>query len=93
MIPKSETPLERIERDIAWLKSLPDIMLSVVRPRGIAHLGPWSDLDDREKDMLLHKLDWKGVDAADYRRITQREVKEYGVFDPPARAWRITPIR
>jgi hypothetical protein len=81
MLPVGETPLERVERDIAWLKGLPDIMVSTVRPRGIAHLGPWEGIDEPTKDLLLGRLDWSGVDAADWQRIREREVKPYDIFD------------
>lgn len=32
-----KTPLERVERDIAWLKRLPGIMMPGVQPKGILH--------------------------------------------------------
>jgi hypothetical protein len=80
-MPVGETPLERVERDIAWLKGLPNIMISTARPRGIAHLGPWESLPEHTKDLLLGRLDWSGVDAVDWQRITQREVKPYDIFD------------
>ncbi len=85
MIPKSETPLIRVERDIAWLKSLPTIMVSVVRPRGILRLGPWSALDEPAKHSVLERLDWSGVAMADYQRIMEREVKPY-IFNPFCRS-------
>src|SRR5579885_181866 len=81
-MPVDETPLERIEADIAWLKGLPDIIITTARPRGIARLGPWVSRPECMKDNLLHDLDWSGVDAADYQRITAREVKPYDIFEP-----------
>lgn len=81
MIPTSETPLERVERDIAWLKGLPDILISVVHPMKIAHLGPWESLDEHTKDGILSRLDWSGVSAEDWQRIVSREVKPYDIFD------------
>ncbi len=87
MIPKEETPLERIERDIDWLKSLRDITYSVVRPVGILHLGPWESLDEQTKDELLGRLDWSGVSDADWRRIRAREVKDYELFQPKSPYW------
>jgi hypothetical protein len=41
MLPREETPLERIERGIARLKGLPDIVVTTVRPQGKLRLGPW----------------------------------------------------
>ena len=82
MLPREETPLERIEADIAWLKGLPDIVVSTARPRGKAHLGPWEKLHEHSKQLLLGDLDWSGVDAADWQRIVAREVKEYDIFEP-----------
>jgi hypothetical protein len=81
MLPREETPLERIEADIAWLKRLPDIVVPVVRPRGKAHLGPWERLHEHSKYLLLSDLDWSGVDAADWQRIMAREVQPYDIFD------------
>jgi hypothetical protein len=78
MLPAAaETPLERIERDIAWLKSLPDIVISVLsreRGPGRSYLGPWESLDNDGKECVLHTLDWSGVDPADRQRIWDREV-------------------
>jgi hypothetical protein len=81
MLPREETPLERIEADIAWLKGLPDIVVSTVRPQGQLRLGPWAALQESMKDNLLHDLDWSGVDADDYQRIMAREVKPYDIFE------------
>ncbi len=81
MLPRQETPLERIEADIAWLKSLPDIVVTTARPRGKLRLGPWEGLHEHSKNLLLSDLDWSGVDAADYQRIMAREVKPYDIFD------------
>ena len=74
MLPVAETPLVRVERDLDWLKRLPDIVISTARPRGLAHLGPWENLDEHTKDLLLGYLDWSGVDPADRQRIMEREV-------------------
>jgi hypothetical protein len=74
MLPAEETPLERVERDLDWLKRLADIVISTARPRGQAHLGPWEGLDEPTKELLLGGLDWSGVEPADRLRIMEREV-------------------
>ena len=71
-----ETPLARVERELAGLKALPDIVVPVARPRGLKHLGPWADLDEHTKDLLLSGLDWSGIDGADRQRIMEREVDQ-----------------
>ncbi len=81
MIPKTETPLERVERDIARLKGLPDIMVYDMRRPGMASLGPWESVHEHSKHLLLGDLDWSGVSADDRRRIEEREVKPYDIFD------------
>jgi hypothetical protein len=87
MIPVVETPLERIERELAGLKALPDIVRPCVRPTGLLHLGPWASLDEQTKDELLQGLDWSGVDAADFSRMREREVKDYVLFEPHSPFW------
>jgi len=73
--------LERVERDLDWLKRLADIVIATARPRGQAHLGPWEGLDECTKELLLGDLDWSGVEPAETRtsepgpgRIMEREV-------------------
>jgi hypothetical protein len=81
------TPLERVERELAELKALPDIVRPCFYPTGLLHLGPWSGLDEQSKDELLQRLDWHGVDADDFRRISEREIKDYVLFQPRSPHW------
>jgi hypothetical protein len=67
-------PLERVERELAELKTLPDIMRRASRPAGMVHLGPWAALDEHTKHLLLGCLDWSSVDPAERQRIMEREV-------------------
>jgi hypothetical protein len=55
-----ETPLQRLERELASRKALHDIVVPVVRPRGLAHLEPWAALDERSKELLLLGV-WIGM--------------------------------
>jgi hypothetical protein len=81
MLAREETPLERIEADIARLQALPDIVMECARPRGLDHLGPWAGLHEHMKYLLLSYLDWSGVPAGEWQRITAREVKPYDFWD------------
>jgi hypothetical protein len=67
-------PLECIERELAELKALPDIVRRAAKPAGEVHMGPWAALHKHTKDLLLGYLDWSGVDPADRQRIMEREV-------------------
>jgi hypothetical protein len=73
-MPAEETPLERVERDIAWLKRLPDIVVGVLDPVPPIRLGPWERLDEYTKRQVLNLLDWRGVGPEDNQRIMEREV-------------------
>ncbi len=88
----AEPPLERVERGLAELKSLPDIVLPCIRPVGMLHLGPWSGLDEQTKDELLQGLDWSGVDAADFGRISAREISDYELIWERSPRW-VEPAR
>jgi hypothetical protein len=81
MLPVEETPLERVERELAGLKALPDIVVMAARPPGPVHLGPWAELGEHTKHLLLFDLDWGGVDLADRQNIEEREVAPYDIFD------------
>lgn len=74
------TPLERVEVELARLKALPDFVLP--HGTGVAHLGPWEEMDEPTKDALLRNyIDWSGVSPDDWRRIREREVKKYDRSD------------
>jgi hypothetical protein len=54
-----------VERAIAELKALPDVVLAVLPPEDLRHLGPREGLDEHTKELLLANLDGSGVDPAD----------------------------
>ncbi len=67
--------IERIERDILRLKTLPDHVLSAEGGRKIeAPLGDWFHHSEVVKLFLLHTLDWRGISDADRQKIMAREV-------------------
>lgn len=74
MLPAGEMPLERVERDIDWIKRLPSIVIPTESGSGHLRLGAWESLPEYIKEIVLDSLDWRGVDSADRRRIVEREI-------------------
>lgn len=76
-----ESPLDRVEQEIARLKAAPEHVVHGTReePPGIwrevtVRLGLWAELEECDRLQLLNTLDWRGIDPAERYRIEAREI-------------------